>query len=313
MKAVFKPSWGEEPRLVDIPVPVPKAGEVLVKVKYAGICKTDLRVASGELACRKNGVILGHEFSGTVVACRARGVNIKTGDEVVVNPMLDDISDAMLGKDEDGCFAEYAVAPASHVQVVPEFMRSEMKLAAYCEPVAAASGAASKIPAHVDEVIIAGNPEDRITRLLALCIESCAEDEGRARPRRVRIVRPEKLLLSVARGQRRKPLHECVVECCAPFAGKLLGCLAPNGTLVLKSRGYVELSGAMVNDIALRELRIVGARYSSFQDALDDMASRKDVFKKLISRKDFALEEFNRAFETASRPGAKKVMFRCAQ
>lgn len=313
MKAIFKPARDVEPIIVDAPVPVPNAGEVLIKVKYAGICKTDLRIASGELPCRRRGVILGHEFSGTVVRCNARGAGIGVGDSVIANPMLDDNSDAMLGKDVNGCFAEYVSVPASNVYAVPESMNSEMDLAAYCEPVAAALGAVSKIPECVDEIVIAGYPDDRIARLLAMCIEFRGEEENRANWKTVKIVRPEKLLLEAARSQRGKPLHECIVECCPQMAGKLLACLAPKGTLVLKSRGYVELTGAVVNDIAMRELRIVGARYSDFHGALDDMAARKNAFRKMIAKKHFGLDEFRRAFEAASRPDSGKVMFRCAR
>jgi S-(hydroxymethyl)glutathione dehydrogenase/alcohol dehydrogenase len=59
---------GGEPRLTieTIPVPVPKAGEALVKVTACGVCHTDLHVMKGEVAFPSPAVI-GHEISGVVV------------------------------------------------------------------------------------------------------------------------------------------------------------------------------------------------------------------------------------------------------
>src|SRR5262245_12049319 len=54
-------------RLEQIPVPEPKAGEVLVKVSACGVCHTDLHVVKAEVAFPMPAV-LGHEISGTIVA-----------------------------------------------------------------------------------------------------------------------------------------------------------------------------------------------------------------------------------------------------
>ena len=48
-----------------VETPVPKAGEVLVKVKYSGICGSDVPRVNGDGA-HFYPIILGHEFSGVV-------------------------------------------------------------------------------------------------------------------------------------------------------------------------------------------------------------------------------------------------------
>lgn len=53
--------------LEDIPIPSPRAGEVLVKVTACGVCHTDLHVIKGEVAF-PTPCVLGHEISGTVAA-----------------------------------------------------------------------------------------------------------------------------------------------------------------------------------------------------------------------------------------------------
>ena len=54
-------------RSVELPVPEPGPGEVLIRVESAGICGTDRHLYKGEFPCTPP-VTLGHEFSGIVLA-----------------------------------------------------------------------------------------------------------------------------------------------------------------------------------------------------------------------------------------------------
>ncbi len=51
-----------------IPIPQPKAGQVLIQVNACGVCRTDLHVYDGELSHPKLPLILGHQIVGTIVA-----------------------------------------------------------------------------------------------------------------------------------------------------------------------------------------------------------------------------------------------------
>jgi len=50
----------------DVPAPQPTSGEVLVRVSYCGVCRTDLHVIEGELAPQKSPVIPGHQVIGVI-------------------------------------------------------------------------------------------------------------------------------------------------------------------------------------------------------------------------------------------------------
>lgn len=317
MKAIVRDSKTGKIELIEAPMPKARPGEVVVKVSYAGICKTDLKVADGTLATKKDKIILGHEFSGVVVEvgpeCNDQITASRVGDFVVANPMLSIDSDEMLGKDINGCFAEYVVVPANNLFLVamplirkcPELK----KLAAYCEPVAAARSVAPKIPCYLEDAVIAGDPSDRIAKLLKFCINSCGKTIGN--PARLEIVEPERLILEIELGKRSMP--KCIIECCPSMIGKLVKCVAPGGTIVLKSRGYVGLENVLVNDIVMREISLVGAKYDGFYNAIDFILENRDELLPMIDERDFKLEEFEEAFEEARKLDAKKVMFRCAQ
>ena len=66
----------------ECPDPIPGPGEVLLKVRACGVCRTDLHLAEGDLAPRHPGVIPGHEVVGEVVACGPRATRFSPGDRI---------------------------------------------------------------------------------------------------------------------------------------------------------------------------------------------------------------------------------------
>src|SRR5512145_156366 len=69
-------------RVEEIPIPEPRAGEVLVKVAACGVCHTDLHVMKGEVGFPLPAV-LGHEISGTVAAVGPDVTDLHVGDWVI--------------------------------------------------------------------------------------------------------------------------------------------------------------------------------------------------------------------------------------
>src|SRR6266550_2147934 len=69
-------------RIEKIPIPEPRAGEALVRVRACGVCHTDLHVIKGEVAFPMPAV-LGHEISGTVAAAGSGVQGFPAGTPVV--------------------------------------------------------------------------------------------------------------------------------------------------------------------------------------------------------------------------------------
>ena len=67
MRAAVLHAANTDLRIEEIPIPEPKAGEVLVKVTACGVCHTDLHVMKAEVAFPMPAV-MGHEISGTIAA-----------------------------------------------------------------------------------------------------------------------------------------------------------------------------------------------------------------------------------------------------
>jgi 2-desacetyl-2-hydroxyethyl bacteriochlorophyllide A dehydrogenase len=118
------------------PVPEPSPGEVLIQVAACGICGSDLHGYLGHSARRTAHIplIMGHEFSGRVVALGASVIGLTLGDRVVVQPQIScghcracrsgrtNICPNMeiLGIERHGAFADYVSAPAHRVFRLPD-------------------------------------------------------------------------------------------------------------------------------------------------------------------------------------------------
>lgn len=147
MKAIVKaaPKPGIEVR--ELPIPSPGPGEVLIKVAAAAICGTDMHYyhwnKSGQSFGEKYNIswplILGHECSGTIVELGEGVTDRKIGQRVAVethipcgtcyscqNDMAHNCSNmGIYGTSMNGCFAEYALAPAKVTFVLPDEMSFE--------------------------------------------------------------------------------------------------------------------------------------------------------------------------------------------
>jgi 2-desacetyl-2-hydroxyethyl bacteriochlorophyllide A dehydrogenase len=110
------------------PVPKPAPGEVLVRVKRVGMCGTDMHIFRGVQPYLTYPRVMGHEFSGEVVAA-PDGSDLQPGDPVYVVPYFSCgecsacrkgrpnccMSLAVLGVHRDGGLAEYVSVPARFV------------------------------------------------------------------------------------------------------------------------------------------------------------------------------------------------------
>jgi len=131
----------------DVTMPQPKSGEVLVRMRACGVCRTDLHVIEGELPPRKSPVIPGHQVVGMVEKQGESAGRFAIGDRVGIawlyrtdgiceyckanaenlcdNPMF-------TGYSVDGGYAEYIVAPQDFVYAIPEGFLDEQAAPLLC-------------------------------------------------------------------------------------------------------------------------------------------------------------------------------------
>lgn len=149
-------------RIEEIPEPQVKENTVKVKVKWCGICGSDLHEflmgpifipveQPHPITGEKAPVVLGHEFSGEVVEVGGKVTHLKPGDRVVVEPLVvcGECAACKAGKHHlceklgfhglaggGGGFAEYTTFPAEFVHKIPDSLSYEK--AALVEPMSVA-------------------------------------------------------------------------------------------------------------------------------------------------------------------------------
>ena len=110
--------------------PEPDEGEVMVRTTHAGICGTDTKIYQGAIPANYP-LIMGHEIVGELIE---GDTDVTTGARVLVDPVLycgqcrhclaGDTNicanGALMGREVNGGFAEYCVAPASHIFPLPD-------------------------------------------------------------------------------------------------------------------------------------------------------------------------------------------------
>ena len=154
----------------DRPIPVPKAGEVLVKVEYVGICGSDLHYyESGRIGdyIVEPPFVLGHEAGGTVVEVGEGVTHLQIGDKVAMEPgkTCGHCEHCKAGKYNlcedviffatppvDGVFQEYVAHEAGLCFKLPENM-STME-GALIEPLAVGLHAANQGGAHLGQTAV---------------------------------------------------------------------------------------------------------------------------------------------------------------
>ena len=123
-------------RLADLPPPIPKINEVLIKVSVCGVCHTELDEIEGRTPPAKLPMILGHQVVGRIVEVGSEVTKRRIGERVGVawihsscqecsyckdgNENLCDQFKAT-GRDAYGGYAEFMTAPAKYAYEIPEF------------------------------------------------------------------------------------------------------------------------------------------------------------------------------------------------
>lgn len=152
------------------PIPVPKPGEVLIKLEYVGVCGSDLHYfeagAIGDFVVEYP-FVLGHECGGEVVEVAEGVKNLKVGDKIAIEPGIVDGTcdyckegrynlcpdiEFFATPPYDGVFQEYVAYPENQCFKLPENMNT--KEGALLEPLAVGFHAANRAGAHLGQTAL---------------------------------------------------------------------------------------------------------------------------------------------------------------
>jgi len=132
---------------VNIPQPVPRAGQVRLQVRVCGVCHTDLHTVEGDIHPPKMPITPGHQIVGIVDALGDQVANLQIGDRVGVPWFYDACGTCefcrrgnenlcpearFTGFHVDGGYAEFMIAEARYVLPLPRGLSDEQAAPLLC-------------------------------------------------------------------------------------------------------------------------------------------------------------------------------------
>lgn len=303
---------GATPAVVEVPDPTVDAGWALVRVRLAGICRTDVELARGYMAF--SGTI-GHEFVGEVTAAPGaeEWIGRRVAGEINFSCGRCERCAQGLGRHcatrtvmgivaADGAFAEFVRVPIANLHPVPDGVSDAD--AVFVEPLAAAFEILAQIP-DLDgrRALVLGDGK------LGMLVAQVLRNAGA----RTTLVgrHPEKLDRARALGIDCGPVVpnvDVVVDATGSADGlrTALDTVRPRGTVVLKTTVAAEhrldLAPAVINEITL-----LGSRCGPFAPALAALASGAVRVDTLVDAR-YGLSDGAGALAHAARPGAFKIL-----
>ena len=299
--------------LKDIPRPVRAPGELLIKVKKAGICSTDLEILRGYIPGYSG--IPGHEFFGYIedsddASLSGKRVTAEINCGCNACPLCQSglqrhcPDRTVLGiVNRGGAFAEYVSVPAGNVAVIPQEIPDSSAI--FIEPLAAALEIFDQFSiSSGQQVLLLG--DGRLAQLigLALCSRKIPMTVVGRHPGKLALLEKTGATVFLVNDFKPSPFDIVIEASGSPAAFQLgLSCVRPRGTFVLKST-YAETFPFNPSPAVVNEISIIGSRCGLFSKAIEFLLTHKPDLSPLIS----ASYPFSRALEAFEKTKDKEVL-----
>ena len=307
---------GKQPGLrTDYPDPQPARGQVLIAVRMAGICSTDLEILKGYMGFTG---VMGHEFVGLVVQGPAawKGkrvvgeINCPCGRCELCRQGLSNHCAArtVVGiAGHDGAFAEKILLPAGNLHEVPAGVSDEQ--AVFVEPLAAACQITRQVRLGPrDQVVVLG--DGRLAQLVVRVLRPRHPNCLMVGRHAAKLEAAEKAGVQAVPAEEYVPAGraDVVIDATGSAAGfeTAMRAVRPRGTIVLKSTVAAK-TGMNLAPLVIKEVTVVGSRCGPFGEAIRLLASGQVDVSPLIS-KVFPLRQGLAALQAARSGEAIKVL-----
>ncbi|MFB0901021.1 MAG: alcohol dehydrogenase catalytic domain-containing protein [Dehalococcoidia bacterium] len=319
-------------------IPICKPGDILVKLSFASLCASDIRVYRGEKYAKK-GIIPGHEFSGIIVDSKSSNKKFKIGERITVCPIISCgicnfcingmrnrcLDRKTMGYDSDGGFSEFVLIPKKiielgHLFIVPKNV--DLKIAALVEPISCVMNSIQSINLNQNDslAIIGGGPMGLLHLILASYLG--VKDINIFEPKKERRVMAESLganAYNPSNNWEQRALNKNKSGFDKIILSVGIGNLINPALKIVKKKGVInlfagfpanKLSKIDVNLIHYNEIVVTGtqnATLKNYQDTLK-IINKLDNVGKLITN-EYKLNEVPRAYTDRNKlKGVKSII-----
>lgn len=339
MKAVVKADKAPGAELKDVAIPAIGPGDVLIKVKAAAICGSDIHIYNSDPSMMKMvnlPLTFGHEASGDVVATGEQVGSIKQGDRVAVETHFpcghcyycqtgaphNCLNLDIFGVTTDGAFAEFARVPAGVCWKIPENFSYD--LGAVLEPMGVAVHGAMVEDVNGKSVAVFGcGPIGLFAIGAAAAFGATHVFALEIKPKRLAMaskLAPDAILINPGEQDAVRAILDATEGLGVDVAVELSG--SPEGIKqafkVLKHEGRVSLVGVappveldVHKDITLKEARVYGSFgrliWQTWWQVNNLIAMNKFDPLAVVTHR-FGLADYHQALELAAKREAGKIL-----
>lgn len=297
-------------KLEEVPVPEMRPGDILIRVDYVGVCRTDIEVFEGTLGYYRDGhakypIVPGHEFSGTIMRI---GPNNKFQERYKVGQRV--VGECILKRGElaerkevgvinhNGAYGNYIMMPGNAIRRVPENV--DAKTAVLTEPLAVVLRALRRIESRLKKgakiaVIGAGQIGNLCTQVLSRDgyeVTLFDSNEERLKLVQEKAEHTEKIIHDLER-------FDVVIEATGSKSAleKVLKQSRVDGTILLLGFPYGDIAYNFEDFVGKEQVIIgsVGAEGVDFEHALEILPH---LDMKAFTEVVMPLEEFRDAWNT---------------
>jgi 2-desacetyl-2-hydroxyethyl bacteriochlorophyllide A dehydrogenase len=311
----------------EVPTPTLNEGEVLVRVRQAGICGTDYALFSGNLTSPLP-IIPGHEGVGEISALGPEVEGVRIGERVTIQPNFPCgkcqlclngkenicINKVRLGLDIDGVFAQYVSVPHQYVWPLPEDL--SFSVGTLTEPLSVAlHGIDKSPPAPGERVLVYGAGVIGLLFVqLAVLSKGWVAAFDVAKPRLAIAMElgAKKTFDSIAELEKEAGSFPLIYETSgiAESLSHIVKLCAPGGRVLLTGLPEREFPVSTAQ-IVRKELAVQGSMiYKDEFPAAIDLLKRGKIRSDLLISGTYSLEKVSQALEDFRSPKRVKTLIR---
>jgi len=300
------------------PMPVPPAGEALVRVLQAGVCNTDLELVRGYMNFKG---VPGHEFVGVVEQAAGREDLIGRRVAGEINAACGECETCRAGRPTQcphrttlgidrrgGTFADYMTLPIVNLHSLPDSISNGAAI--FVEPLAAACEILEQITLKpADRVVVIGDGKLGLLCAQVVALSGCdlivvgrhADKLALLDKRGIRTTTDVNVITPASR--------DVVIEATGTPSGfeAARRLIRPRGTIVLKSTYEGAAIPVNLTMIVVDEITLIGSRCGPFEPAIKLLADKQVEVESMIQAR-FSLDEGVAAFQRAAVKGTLKVV-----
>jgi D-arabinose 1-dehydrogenase-like Zn-dependent alcohol dehydrogenase len=320
------PEFGQQPVLTEVPRPIPEANEVLLRVKAAGVCHTDLKVRDGLVPDVPLPLTLGHEIAGVVESVGPDVRRFAVGDRGIPygyltcgqcrfcidgRTSLCESLTLRYGFGPVGGYSEYVLVPERFFVPVPDGVPLDKAAVASCSVVTPYHALAKRARLALGESVVIVGAGGGVglhavqlahrmgAHVIAVDVDPEREAQAMEQGANAYVVSGAEGFAPTVLGMTGGGGADVVIDAVASHVTmrESVACLGSGGRLVLVGYRPTEPFTAATADIVFREIEVYGSHWATMTDMIEvvEMIDRGLIDPIII--REFPLQEAPAALE----------------